>query len=286
MARKARQLPTEEYVEQAHLFRTLAERQQLSMPIQDLLADSKMELLSSTKLPLAVSILVDEVRFSGTLTPAMTKLSHYFTPFQTFLIATAEDDRARLDFNLALRILEREARYKSEDPAPQGLFLYQFEVVCRNRLGYDPALVAISGDPLYDEHWREWILSIRFQLGLVEFADLLYGRSQHFINVMRSAGRPLANPDMAILFGEKEGKIALANRDKDPLFFFAALERHLSYPAVPRPQRPEERGVNMPQLLQQVKRLEARVKLLEEEARGGIDLTKLYAPPPRPPESP
>jgi hypothetical protein len=34
----------------------------------------------------------------------------------------------------------------------------------------------------------------------------------------------------------------------------------------------------VPQLLRRMERLETRLKLLEDEQRGGIDLTKFYAP--------
>ena len=42
-----------------------------------------------------------------------------------------------------------------------------------------------------------------------------------------------------MLFGEKEGRIAMANRRKDPLYLFSALQRHLGYPSVPRPIKDE-----------------------------------------------
>ena len=42
--------------------------------------------------------------------------------------------------------------------------------------------------------------------------------------------RTVAPPEKPMLFGEKEGKIAWANRKKDPLYLFAALQRHLGYP--------------------------------------------------------
>jgi hypothetical protein len=58
---------------------------------------------------------------------------------------------------------------------------------------------------------------------------------------------------------------------------FAALQRHLGYPAVPRPKRPDESLNLLPILNLQVQRLEARMKLLEEEGRGGIDITKFYS---------
>jgi len=37
----------------------------------------------------------------------------------------------------------------------------------------------------------------------------------------------------------------------------------------------------IPNLLRRVDRLETRIKLVEEEQRGGIDLTKFYSPPKR-----
>ena len=47
-------------------------------------------------------------------------------------------------------------------------------------------------------------------------------------------------PKFPTLFGEKEGKIARANRGRDPLYLFSALQRQLGYPEVPRPRRPDE----------------------------------------------
>jgi hypothetical protein len=273
-------LSRDEYVEQAHFFRLLGERTKMNLPIQDAMADGREELLSTTQLPLAVGFLVSELRYSGQMASAMARMSHYFTPFQTFVIGVAEEARARLDFATALQILEREARYKAESPTPQGVFFYEFECVARNRLGYDHSLDAIAGDPIFDANWREWIGFVRRQIGVVELGDLIHARSEYLMQQLAREGRTLANPDVAILFGEKEGKIAWANRDKDPLYLFAALARHLNYPQVPRPDAEGDREVNLNLLLQLVKRLEGRVKLLEEEARGGIDLNKLYGPPP------
>jgi hypothetical protein len=60
---------------------------------------------------------------------------------------------------------------------------------------------------------------------------------------------------------------------------FNALHRHLGYPEVPRPPRPDESTQLIPLLLRRVERLEARQKLVEEELKGGIDITRFYAPP-------
>ena len=82
--------------------------------------------------------------------------------------------------------------------------------------------------------------------------------------------------EKAILFGEKEGRIALANRRKDPLYLFSALQRHLSYPSVPRPRPEDTQRYLLPALQRYVERLETRVKLLEEDLRGGINLSRFY----------
>ena len=75
-------------------------------------------------------------------------------------------------------------------PSPQGLFMYQFECLCRNRLRYDPGLAAMADDPLYDEAWKEWILTVRRQVGLVDFADMIYVRSQFNLVHRTRPGQP------------------------------------------------------------------------------------------------
>jgi hypothetical protein len=72
----------------------------------------------------------------------------------------------------------------------------------------------------------------------------------------------------------------MANRRKDPLLLFAALHRQLGYPGVPQLVAADRTPELLPQLLRRVDRLEARLKLVEEEQRGGIDITKFYNKPP------
>ncbi|HUY36270.1 MAG TPA: hypothetical protein VMV69_26265 [Pirellulales bacterium] len=276
-------LQREEYVEQAYFFRAMGERMRQDLAAQDLLVLLKQEILATTKLPLAIDFLAGELRLRGVFAPAMAQLAHYFSPFQTFVVAQAERERGRFDFYIALEILEREARYRAEGASPQGAFLYQFECLCRNRLGYDQGLEAMARDPIYDEAWSDWILTVRRQVGIVEIADLIYVRSQHYVHERRRAGLDRDGPEKPVLFGEKEGKIALANRQRDPLLLFASMERHLNYPTVPRPRPIDESKHLLPNLLRRVDRLEARIKLLEEEQKGGIDLSKFFGPPPRDP---
>ena len=266
-------LDREEYVEQAYFFHGLSERMQRNTATQDLIAGLREEVMATTKLPMALEFLAAELKLSGGLAPAMERLSHYFTPFQTFVMAEAEKERGRFDFGVALEILEKLARYMSGTPTAQGLFIYQFECLSRNRLGYDRGLEAISRDPFYDDAWREWILIVRRQVGFADFADMIYVRSQHYADSRARRGIKDEEP-VPVLFGEKEGLIAFAHRQKDPLWLFAALERHLSYPTVPRTRRVDESKQALPLLLRRMERLEARLKLLEEEQRGGIDLSR------------
>jgi hypothetical protein len=271
-----------EYVEQAYFFRSLAERMKQEMPTQDLLSSLRQEILASTKLPLAIDFLASELRLQGVMGPAMLRLAHYFTPFQAFVIAEAEEDRSRLDFTVAMQVLEREAEYRAQGATPQGIFLFQFETLCRNRLGYQKGLSAMAADPIFDAPWREFVASLRAQVGTIDLGDLIYLRSEHYVNTQ--ARREVRDERMPpVLFGEKEGQIALANRRKDPLLLFAALQRHLNYPLVPKPRKADESAAVVPMLARRMERLEMRVKLLEDEQRGGIDITKYYQPPPPPP---
>ena len=86
-------LEREEYIEQAYFFRAFGERMKQNLAAQDLLVMLKQEILATTKLPLAIDFLASELRLNGVLAPAMAKLAHYFSPFQTFVVAEAERNR-------------------------------------------------------------------------------------------------------------------------------------------------------------------------------------------------
>ncbi|MGA2618420.1 MAG: hypothetical protein ABSF26_12475 [Thermoguttaceae bacterium] len=263
-------LDRDEYIEQAYLFRTLRERMQHDTSSQELLASIRQEILATTRLPYAIDFMLSELRLTGGFATAMAHLPHYFTPFQTFVIAEGERAEGKFDFRVGLEVLRREAEYRAQGASPQGIFLYQFETLCRNRLGYDRGLEAMAGDDIYDDDWKQWILTVRRQVGLIDLGDMLYVRSELYRKTRGQAEKP-------VLFGEKEGRIALANRHKDPLYLFAALARHLGYPSVPRPVQEETNRYLVPMLQRKIERIEARMKLLEEELRGGINLQRFYA---------
>ena len=148
-------LDREEYIEQAYFLQAFRERLTDGLPSQEILARVGEELLSTTRLPMAVSFLHTEIRATGVMSPAMVRIGHYFTPFQAHVIAQAEYDESRFPMDQALLVLEREARFKADGPTLPGLFVYQFEAVARNRLGYGKGLEAMAADPFYDEDWRD-----------------------------------------------------------------------------------------------------------------------------------
>lgn len=272
-------LDREEYIEQAYFFRVFASRLDDNLPSQEVIDDLRQEILATTRLPMALDILRGELLHSGRLSRGMALLKHYFTPFQAFVMEKAEDDRSKFDPRTALQVLEREATYRSQTPTCAGLFIYQFECMARNRLGYDAGLDAIAADPLYDDLWKEFIRRTKKRLGEQEFCDLIYFRSEWFVEE-KQRRRPDFRSALPILFGRQEGRIAKANRGKDPLYLFAALQRQLNYPAVPRVVSGANQFKIHPQLDQRLQRLEKRLQLLESEAKGQLDLSEFYKQPP------
>jgi hypothetical protein len=270
-------LDREEYIEQAYFFRTLRERLAHQMPSQTILERLHEEILATTRLPMAIQFLATELKHSGLLSSGFARLLHYFTPFQAFVIRQTEEGSQRLATETALLILERDASYRAEGPTRQGLFVYQFEGISRNRLGYDDGLTAMAADPFYDAQWRDYLDLVRRQVGVIDFADLVYVRSQYYVAEQR---RTLGSydPPLPVLFGDKEGKIAKASVGRDPLFLFAALQRQLGYPEVPRPKPKDDLNVKLDTILVKFRELEARIKLVEGEVRGQLDLSQLGKP--------
>ena len=274
-------LDREEYIEQTHFFRVFAERLRENIPSQEVLTTVQEEILSTTKLPMAIDFLRSEILLTGRISDAMTRLEHYFAPFQAFIMRQAEvEAKSRFDQFMALEILQREAEFRANNPTPQGLFIYQFECLSRNRLGYTEGLIAIAGDPLYDDQWREWFTMLRREIGTSEFSDLLYFRSEQFVADRRRANQdPDFNAPYPLLFGLREGRIAKAHRKKDPLYMFAALQRHLGYPAVPRLKSKANQPAIDPVLEQRLQRIEQMLKIVQAELKGGLDLTQFFKKP-------
>jgi hypothetical protein len=270
-------LDREEYIEQAYFFRVLRERLESGQPTQDVLERIDQEILSITRLPYAIQFLAAELKHTGQLSSGFTRLPHYFTPFQAFVIRGTEAENLRFSLDRGLLVLQREAEYRAGQPTPAGLFIYEFEVLSRSRLGYDEGLRCMAQDVFYGPEWRVFFDVVRRQVGLVDFADLLFWRSEWFVHDQRR-NDPQYQPPQPTLLGEKEGKIAKANSGRDPLYLFAALQRQLNYPEVPRPQPRDDVDARMLALQARVRELEKRIKLLESEARGKIDLSEFGTP--------
>lgn len=270
-------LDREEYIEQAYFFRAFRERVQENLPAQEVLERLHEEILATTRLPYAIQFLATELKHTGELASGFARLSHYFTAFQTFVIGQAEREGQRFALPTALLVLERLAIYMSGTPSPAGLFVYQFETLARNRLGYGEGLTAMSGDQLFDLHWKSFLEQVRRHIGDYDFADMVFVRSEIYLTEHRKQ-----NPDYVApappLFGEKEGKIARANRGRDPLFLFAALQRQLNYPEVPRPRPKDDSQARMEAIQTKMREMEARIRLLESEMRGQVDLSQFGKP--------
>jgi hypothetical protein len=271
-------LEREEYIEQAYFFHAFRERLLDGLPAQDILARIGEELLSTTRLPMAVSFLCTEIKVSGLMAPAMTRIGHYFTAFQTHVVDQAEQDTSRFAMEQALLILEREAKFKSENPPVPALFVFQFESLSRNRLGYTKGLAVMAEDPFYNEDWKDYILTLRSRLGDVDFADLIFVRSEYFVKE-RTRLNPDFVPKFPPLFGEREGKIARANRGRDPMYLFSALQRQLGYPEVPRPRRPDELEARVHLLEQKIAQLENRLKAAESDIQQDDVLAQVSVRP-------
>lgn len=268
-------LDREEYIEQAYCFRTFRERLEDNTPAQEILRSLSEELLGTTNLPKAIDFLRGEILHAGRISPGMDRLPHYFRPFQAFVMARAEEEGSRFDQKTALLVLEREARYLANAPTPAGLFIYQFECIARNRLGYDRGMKAIADDPFFDAQWQNWILKARLRLGTTDFGQLIYYRSEQYVAERRKRN-PTYEPSYPILFSVQEGRIAKANRGKDPLYMFAALQRQIGHPAAPQSRAKDPGPIIHPALEQRLQRIETRLKILDSEVKGEFDLSEYY----------
>src|SRR5947209_17864795 len=158
-------LDREEYIEQAYFFRVFRERIATNLPAQDVLTRIHEEILSTTRLPYAIQFLATDLKHTGNLSSGFSRLSHYFTPFQAYVISRTEEETSRFNMEIGLLLLEREAQYRAGNLTPAGLFVYQFEALSRNRLGYDEGLAAMAGDPFYDAEWKAYLQLVRQQVG-------------------------------------------------------------------------------------------------------------------------
>jgi hypothetical protein len=273
------QLSQEEFIEQAYFFRAVRQRIEEGWPTQDVLTHLQGELLATTRMPLAVEFMSTQLKHGGRICDAMAGLPHYFTGFQAYVVEMSETELAKFTFSQAMLILEREAEFKAEGSHAPGLFVYQLETLTRNQLGYLDGMIAMETDGVYDDDWRQFISFVRGQVGLMDFAELIYIRSEFFVNE-RLKAHPDYEPKRAPLFGEKEGRIAYANRGRDPNHLFSALQRQLGFPQVPRPPKQSTAAKEMDDLKRRLKALEGKLQILEGDVYNRSDASQFVAKDP------
>src|SRR5215471_11432922 len=108
MARMGTILDREEYIEQAYFFRAWRERVADNLATQDILTRIGEEILSTTRLPMAIGFLATELKHSGLVSSGFARLGHYFTAFQAYVMAQTEEEKRRFNIETALLVLERE----------------------------------------------------------------------------------------------------------------------------------------------------------------------------------
>ena len=121
---------------------------------------------------------------------------------------------------------------------------------------------------------------VKRNLGTRDFADFIYLYSEFALGEFRRQKRDeSATFDKPLLFDVQEGRIAKANRSNDPLYMFAALQRHLNYPKVPRTKRKQDEAPFPPELEARLTRIEKRIQLIEMEQKNAVDLSEFYKKP-------
>src|SRR5262245_55846113 len=97
-------LDREEYIEQVYFFRIFRDRLASNLAAQEILDRIHEEILSTTRLPLAIQFLATELKHAGLLASGFAKLPHYFTAFQTFVVRQAEEEGQRFSMPTALLV--------------------------------------------------------------------------------------------------------------------------------------------------------------------------------------
>ena len=269
-------LDREEYIEQVYFFRTFRERLTQNLAAQEILERLHEEILATTRLPLAIQFLATELKHTGELASGFARLPHYFTPYQTFVVGQAEREGHAFSLPAALLVLERERSIGRVRSTPAGMFVYQFESLSRNRLGFADGLTPCGRPAL-----RRRLASVS-RPGAQARRRLRFRR--HVVRPVRivRGGAAAADadyvPPVPPLFGEKGGQIARANRGRDPLFLFAALQRQLGYPEVPRPRPRDDLEAQIEAVAVKLREMEARLRLVEGEVRGQVDLSEFGKP--------
>ncbi|GIT29005.1 MAG: hypothetical protein Ct9H300mP1_10510 [Planctomycetaceae bacterium] len=120
------------------------------------------------------------------------------------------------------------------------MFIYHFEAISRNHLGYDHGLEAVPADPIYR---RSSVLVSEdpARRGTIDFADMIYVRSKQMVLTSAAGGGADWEADYPILSGQGGG-IAKANRSKAPLYMLPHLNGNCITPWCRGPEGPGGRA--------------------------------------------
>ena len=272
-------LDRDEYVEQAYFFRVFRERLADNLPAQDILTRVHEELLSSTRLPYAVQFLVAELKHSGLLANGFCETAALLHSVPGVRRSGRPRTR-RSGFRCRRPCSSWNARRSSRprSPTKPGLFIYQFETIARNRLGYLDGTAAVAADPIYDADWRAFIGGLPRQVGDIDFADLVYLRSELYR--AGAAARESVLRAVAAAAVRREGG---EDRQGEPQPRPAVSLRRA--PATTRVSRSATllrsattARSKWEKLETKLRELETRLKLAEGELRGNVDLSQFGKP--------
>jgi len=230
--------------------------------------------LSLTRLPLAIQFLATELKHTGLLSSGFARLPHYFAPFQAFVIRQSEEEKRRFALETALLILGAGKRNiaRASRRRPASSFT-SFEVLSRNRLGYDQGLQAMQADPFYAEAWQKYVEMVRRHVGVVDFADLVYLRSQFYVLEQQPAGPPTMSRRWSHCSARRRARSPKRIAAGTLCICLPPCSAKLGYPEVPKPQPRDDPGEQSRKPSPPSRELEMRASCSRRSNEGQVDLS-------------
>ena len=271
-------LDREEYIEQAYFFRASASGSPTTCRPRTSSPRLHEELLTTTRLPYAVQFLAAEIKHTGPARQRVREAAALLHPFQAFVIRQAEEEKQRFPMADGAAGAGTRGRVPGRAADQPGLFVYQFETIARNRLGYIDGLAAMAADPLYDADWRATSTSSAGRSATSTSRDLVYLRSELYVTEQRRAN-PAYEPSRAAALRREGGEDRQGQprpRPAVPVRRAAAATRLPRGAAVT--QRDDGKTRSWSKIETKLRELETRLKLAEGELRGNIDLSQFGKP--------
>ena len=173
-------LGREEYVEQAHFFRALAERLRENVPMQEVLGSVREEVLATTKLPMAIDFLLAELRHAGVLGPAMARLRTLLHAVPGVRDSGVGRRAAAVRFADRARSAAPRGRVSGRGADAAGALSLSVRSAQPQSARLRPRPGGGRPRSGFDATWRDWIRTVRRQIGMVDLADLIYVHSEYY----------------------------------------------------------------------------------------------------------